>query len=148
MKEKALEALKNYPLYNYYENKANVFAMFLAFDARTGTLAKSLGTTYKPIVAIGRKRNFPMYMNHEDCLQIANVILKKVTEEQDWFGNAINEIYVRAAVLIGFSRKLKNIEYQRKENEELLQMHKEYCKLFKGMRVYSSIPTMLEHDTP
>ena len=54
MKEKALEALKNYPLYNYYENKANVFAMFLGFDARTGTLQKSLGTTYKPIVAIGK----------------------------------------------------------------------------------------------
>ncbi|MBI5002525.1 hypothetical protein HZC31_04010 [Candidatus Woesearchaeota archaeon] len=148
MKEKALEALKNYPLYNYYENKANVFAMFLGFDARTGTLQKSLGTTYKPIVAIGKKRNFPMYMNHEECLRIAEVILKKIQEEAKWFEHATKEIYVRAAALIAFSRNLKNINYKTKSQAELLALYQEYCNLFKDMRVYSSIPMMLEHDTP
>ncbi|MEK6867619.1 MAG: hypothetical protein AABX98_02235, partial [Nanoarchaeota archaeon] len=147
-KEKAIEALKNYPIYNLYENQANVFAMFLGFDARTGTLQKSLGTTYKPIVSVGGKRNFSMYMNHEDCLRIANIILKKLQEEPEWVEYATKEIYTRASTLIAFSRKLKNINYKTKSQAELLTLYQEYCSLFKEMRVYSSIPMMLEHDTP
>ncbi len=111
-KEKALEALKNYPLYNTYENKANVFAMFLAFDARTGTLQESLGTTYRPIVTIGRKRNFPMYMNYKECLRIANIILKKIQENPKWFETVTKEVYVRAAALINFSRDIKKKRVQ------------------------------------
>ncbi len=147
-KEKALEALKDYHLYNCYENKANVFGMFLAFNARTGTVQKSLGTTYKPIVTIGKKRNFPMYMNHEDCLRIANVILKKLQEESAWFETAMREMYIQAATLIEFSRNLKNTNYKTKSQTKLLTLYQEYCNLFKEMRVYSSIPMMLEHDTP
>ncbi len=147
-KEKALEALKDYPLYNYYENQANVFAMFLAFDARTGTLEKSLGTKYKPIVTIGRKKKFPMYMNHDECLRVANSILRKIQEDPEWFEHATKEIYVRAAALIAFSRNLKIINYKTKSHAELLTLYQEYCNLFKDMRVYSSIPMMLEHDTP
>ncbi|MBI5073463.1 hypothetical protein HZA99_06625 [Candidatus Woesearchaeota archaeon] len=147
-KKEAIESLKNYPLYNTYENKANVFAMFLAFDARTGTLQKSLGTAYKPIVTIGRKRNFPMYMNHDECIRIANIILKKIEESPEWFENATSEIYKRAAALINFSRDLKEVSYKTKTESELLGLYQKYCSLFKEMRVYSSIPMMLEHDTP
>lgn len=147
-KEQALAALKDYPVYNYYENQANVFAMFLAFDARTETLKEAIGTTYNPILAIGKKRNFPMYMNHKDCLRIANIILDKIEQDQQWFLQATKEIYSRAEKLIEFSRKLKQIEYEQKENKQLLELYQKYLQLFKEMRVYSSIPTMLEHDTP
>ncbi len=147
-KQEALAALQNYPLYNYYENQANVFAMFLAFDARTGTMQETMGTTYKPIVAIGKKRNFQMYMNHEDCLRIANIILRNLEQNPIWFANATKEIYKRAEELLIYSREIKEIKYKEKNKKELLDLCKKYVTLFKEMRVYSSIPTMLEHDTP
>ena len=148
VKEEIAKALQNYPVYNVYENKANVFAMFLGFDARTGTLQESLQTVYKLIVTIGRKRNFPMYMNHEDCLRVANIILEKIKTNPEWFEDATNQIYQRAEVLIKFSRQLKKEKYKTKSQDEILKLYKDYCVLFKNMRVYSSIPMMLEHDTP
>lgn len=144
--EKIQEIIQNMPITNWYENKANIFALFLALDARTGMLQEALNTTYKPIISIGEKNYFTVYINPEDNKRIAAMILQKM-QEPGWFAQATAQINTRAEQLIACSRSLKEIQYADKTNKKLSELYKEFVERFKAMRIYSSIPTMLEHGT-
>ncbi len=147
-KEEALTAIENYPVFNWYENKANVFGLFLAFDARTKHMEKVFRDKYTAMICVGEKNYFAVYMNKEDNDRIAHIILKRIENSKEWFTNACQEIYRRADELITFSRELKDIDYRKKTDKEVSKLYLTFVMLFENMRVYSSIPTMLEHGTP
>ncbi|MBV9349753.1 MAG: hypothetical protein JO026_03305 [Patescibacteria group bacterium] len=83
-------------------------------------------------------------MDERDDARIARSIYSKILY-RNFFPKIKKEVAVRAKRLKDFSRKLQKTEYGSLSERELGFLYGKFCQLFLEMRMYSSLPTAMEH---
>jgi len=132
-------------LEKYYSEPATILAVFLAFDMRTALFYQTAGKNYSPAVFKIQDGLFTCYIDPKNDKAIAQSIFKKFLN--GYFPKVKRLVYKKADALLAIDENLRNIKYSRYSNEQLSKLYLEFCDKFIDMRLYSSLPTALEHGT-
>ena len=133
-------------LNTYYTEPATVFAIFMASDMRTALFKETAGVNYGPMASVIKDGVFSLLIDDSNDAVIAKSIFKKI-KDQNYFPIIKKHVDAKAKQLLAFARKLRRSSHKKKSNAELARLYLKFVELFMGMRMYSSLPTALEHGT-
>ena len=136
---------KSAKLEKYYSEPATVLVIFLAFDMRTALFYKTAGKNYGPAIFEIQDGLFTCYIDPKNDKAIAQSIFKKFFN--GYFPKVKRSVYKKANDLLKVDKKLCETNYSKCSNEKLLTLYLEFCDRLIDMRLYSSLPTALEHGT-
>ena len=152
VEEKLIEAsnlkkvLSKYIFSEYYKEPITVLGAFMAAEMRTKMFKQTSGRNYGPIIFEMNKGLGRCLVDDKDDKKIALSIFNKI-EKQNFFPEIRREVNLRAKKLSVFSKILRETNYSKLSNEELAKMYLKFVELFMQMRIYSSLPTAMEHET-
>ena len=152
VEEKLIEAsnlkkvLSKYIFSEYYKEPITVLGAFMAAEMRTKMFKQTSGRNYGPIIFEMNKGLGRCLVDDKDDKKIALSIFNKI-EKQNFFPEIRREVNLRAKKLSVFSKILRETNYSTLSNEELAKMYLKFVELFMQMRIYSSLPTAMEHET-
>ena len=133
-------------LENYYTEPATVLAISMAADMRTGMFKRTAGLNYSPLLTKVNDGLFSVYMDRSDDKRISDLIHDKIVKH-GFFPKLYAGAMAQSKRLLSFSRGLKAMDYSGCSNKKLAALYLEFCRRFMEMRIYSSLPTALEHGT-
>lgn len=132
----------------FYGETGHIMANYMAMENRTKEMRKVSGIKFKAFVYTVHNNYFTVYADGKDCERVAVYLLNKIINNKFWLDSIFKNIYVRARELTLFSRKLEHRDYSKLSNRQLFVLYKKFTTLFVKMRLYSSLPTNLEHFKP
>lgn len=136
--------LSHFTWASYYEEPAHVLAMFMATRARTKFIEKTAGEKLTAMFSYINDKVFRAYTNLQEEEKIAQAILDKVIHQKEYFPNVKKQIANKAKELIDYSKNLESLPNQLSA-KELADYYRGFVDRFIGMRIYSSLPTLMEH---
>lgn len=131
----------------YYEEPCHILAIMMASHSRTKFIQETIGTKLTALLNEINDKMFKIYTNPEEEKRTAKIILEKILNEPDFFEEVQREVKNKSDQLLAFSRTLKDRDYEKLSNKDLLDLYLEFMDRFIAMRNYSSIPTLIEHTT-
>jgi len=138
------QIIKNNKLKSYYKESSSVFVFFMGADTRTGFFNQTAGLNYKPFFTKIENGIFEMFINGSSDHLIAESIFNKIVKK-NFFSEISKNVETGAKKLLSFSRSLKKKGYNNFSNKQLGLLYLKFCNLFMKMRLYSSLPTAMEH---
>lgn len=144
--ETGLDKIKNTRFEEYYTEPATVLGMFMAVDMRTAMFKKTAGMNYGPWLTEIENKLCTVYADKSNDAIVSNSIYQKIIKH-NFFPEIDRNVSARAKKLLYFSRSLKSMNYSRHSNKGLQALYLKFCRLFMEMRMYSSLPTAMEHGT-
>lgn len=130
----------------YYREPGTVLALALAADMRTAHFARTVGMNYKPMVTLVDKGEVSVYMDEGNDAVIARKIYRKFCGK-GYFEKFEKRVRAVADDLLKEVRPFVGKNFKAVGNKQLASLYKEFCDGFISMRVYTSMPTALEHGT-
>ncbi|MFH1510755.1 MAG: PEP-utilizing enzyme [Candidatus Woesearchaeota archaeon] len=130
----------------HYREPITILAAFLASDARTGRFNEAIGANYRAIVTEIKDGVANVLVDPKSDKAISKRIINKITK-QNFFQTIKKQVNIRSRHLLKFSRSLRTRKLDRLTNSQLANLYARFCEIFTNMRVYSSLPTALEHGT-
>lgn len=140
------DILRSVSVQSYYTEPATVLGAFLACDMRTGLFHKTAGRNYAPILTEMTKGLANIHIDPISDAKISRSIYLKIVQG-GYFSTIERQVAFRAHILITFARKLRSASYTTPSNEHLAKLYTTFCEKFMQMRMYSSLPTALEHES-
>jgi phosphohistidine swiveling domain-containing protein len=140
------DAIKKLKLEHYYNEPGTVLGMFMAADVRTKLFEKTAGKNYGPMVSEINKGMLTVFVDKSNDAIIAESIYKKIINK-NFFPEIEKNVNLRSKLLLKFARKLRKSDLKKYSNKELAKLYARFCMLFLNMRMYSSLPTAMEHET-
>lgn len=141
--------VNNIRLQHFYEESATILGMSLAGDMRSGPLFQQTAgrsiTAWISEMTNGVVRVLADIDNDE---QISLSIFRKIREE-NFFPELQKQVALRARQLLELSRLFQSKGFSSGfsscSKEELAGYYQDFCQRFMQMRMYSSLPTNMEH---
>jgi phosphohistidine swiveling domain-containing protein len=146
--KKGLSFLKKFKWQFFYGEAGHNMAVYMAAENRTKQMYEIFEVKFKVFFYTIKDNFFTMYANEKDWELVANHLLKKIIKQKNWLNKIFRNVYIRANRLLIFSRKLGKLDLDKLNNKQLFFLYKKFTDLFVDMRLYSSLPTNLEHSTP
>ncbi|MFH0979223.1 MAG: PEP-utilizing enzyme [Candidatus Woesearchaeota archaeon] len=128
----------------YVKDPITILGAFLSMDARTTRFKETAGINYGPAISEMNNGIVKALIDTKNDERIADRILSMILRE-DFFPVIKKEVNKRASRLLDFSRRLRQLTLHNHSNKELAQLYMKFCILLMDMRVYSSLPTAMEH---
>jgi phosphohistidine swiveling domain-containing protein len=141
-----IDRLRDVKLESYYKESSSVLTLFMASDMRTLMFKQTAGMNYAPFMLILEDRVFHMVVDMENEAAVSDAIYNKVVNK-GYFQEVRENVARRSKELITFTRSLKQMDYSGLSNKDLQSLYLKFTDLFMSMRVYSSLPTALEHGS-
>ena len=138
--------ISNLKMKEYYSEPATILALSMAYDMRTGLFEQTAGLNYGPVLTKITDGLFTGYLGEEDEAKISKLIYEKILN-QNYFPEIRKNVYLRAKKLKLFSKSLRNFNYEKMSGTQLAKRYLEFYGKFMEMRMYSSLPTAMEHLT-
>lgn len=140
------KTVSKYKFEEYYKEPATILGTFMAFDMRAQMFKGSAGRNYGPLVAEINNGMLRILIDPSDDKKIAVSIFNKILKK-NFFPKIKREVNSRAEKLIFFSRALRKKDFSKYSNKKLAELYLRFTELFMQMRMYSSLPTAMEHET-
>ena len=139
------EITKKIKLESHYNEPATILGVFMAADTRTKLFQETAGKNYSAIVSKIENGMFDMLWDTKNDAQIAKLIADKIIKK-NFFPVVKRNIDLKSKKLLTFAKTFKTQNLKKCSNDELAKKYLTFCKFFEEMRMYSSMPTALEHS--
>ncbi|MBW2967590.1 hypothetical protein KY362_03825 [Candidatus Woesearchaeota archaeon] len=139
----AEDRIKDLQLMHFYTEPATYFAISMAADMRTAMFEETAGMNFPAMVGYMKDSLMTIYTDFSKDALIAKSIYDKVVEH-DFFPTINKEVDIRSKALLDFARSLKT-DLSSLSDDDLAQKYSDFCFTLMSMRIYSSLPTTLDH---
>lgn len=140
------KTVKKLKLEHYYNEPGNVLGMFMSADMRTKFFKETAEKNYGPMVSKLNDGMLTVLMDKSNDALIAESVYKKIIQ-RDFFPEIEKNVNLRSRVLLNFVRQFKRYNFKNCSNRKLKDLYIKFCSLFIYMRMYSSLPTAMEHES-
>tara|TARA_Y100000310_G_scaffold345831_1_gene470797 strand:+ start:19640 stop:22951 length:3312 start_codon:yes stop_codon:yes gene_type:complete len=136
--------IKGRKVEHYYTEPGTIIAMYMAMDVRTALFEQTAGVNYGLCITEMNNGEATLLFDPSNDGKISNAIFTKIKDE-DFFPVMYDTIMDRSKKLIDFSRNLKKMSYVGKSHDELKELYLKFVEILMQMRMWSSLPTAMEH---
>lgn len=140
------ETVGKFKFESQYTEPATVLGFSMAGDMRTALLYQTAGKNYAAMISKIDNGVFDLYLDSGDDSAVSKSIADKILKK-NFFPTVKSNVDEKASQLLEFARSLRIMEFEACSNSDLAGMYLRFRELFMEMRMYSSIPTALEHTS-
>lgn len=128
-----------------YKEYATILGIYMGMDTRLQMMPQITKQNSLCVITRLQDNLFTISQEAYAAKKVALSILHRIHKEPSFFPKVKYEVNKRANMLSRFSKKIQHIDFSKYSNAQLAKTYISFVKHFMRMRMYSSLPTELEH---